>query len=176
MLMLLINKNKHITLYSLNNFTQLWGYPKNGCWGQAYAPWNSHSTHYNSCGYDLISLAADLWHHTAALKPRTAALGPHIAALKDKTDWDVAEVFTLSCCMCHTTQCNPHHGYVRFRIVLICNIDWAGMLWCFAICWVNTHISQSETTPHYRPETPSTEIPIPRKTQFKTTTPTPKPL
>ena len=41
----------------------------------------SHGTHCNSCGYDLISLAAVLWHHTAASRRRTAALGRHRGAL-----------------------------------------------------------------------------------------------
>ena len=82
---------------------------------QAHTLWNSHSTHCNSCGYDLISHPAVLWHHSAALRPRTAALGPHTAALRQPQN-------ALRCCRgFHTVLLHVPHkgirnpGYVHFR-------------------------------------------------------------
>ena len=75
---------------------QLWNHTKKRCWRRCCTTGTcsmiqSHSTHCNSWGYDLISLAVILWHHTAALRCRAAALRqPH---------------GTLSCCRgCETVS------------------------------------------------------------------------
>ena len=62
----------------------------------------SHNTNYNSWGFDLISLAAVLWHHTAALRRRAAALRCRTAALRQPNKWHMrccrgSETVTLSC-------------------------------------------------------------------------------
>ena len=90
----------------------MWGHPKNGHWRWCCATGmcsmrQSHSTHCSSWGYDLITLAAVLWHHTAALKCRPAALGHHTAALSlpqvTPRSCSSSKTVTESCCMCHTT-------------------------------------------------------------------------
>ena len=73
----------------------LWGYQKNRhcqrCCATATCSMKlSHSTHCNSCGYDLISLAAVLWHHTAALGGRAQLWESHRAPR------DVAKALRLS--------------------------------------------------------------------------------
>ena len=74
----------------------MWNHPKNRCWRRCCMTGTCcmiqfHSTHCNSCGYDWISLAAVMWHHTAALRRRAAALRCHTAALRQLQD-------TLRCC------------------------------------------------------------------------------
>ena len=70
---------------TLQIFTQLWNHPKNRRWQRCCMTGmccirQSHSTHCNSCGYDLISHAAVMWHHTAASRCPAAVLRCHTAA------------------------------------------------------------------------------------------------
>ena len=116
-------------LQSLQNFTQLWGYPKNRRWWRCCltgvcSMTQSHSTHSNSCGNALIiiSLAAVLWCHTAGFRRRTAALGCHTSALKQLQH-------TLRCCrgseavclialLCHTKAMWLLHSCALYRRAL----------------------------------------------------------
>ena len=94
---------------SIQNFELLWNHPKNRRWRRCCMTGTccmrqSHSTHCNSCGYDLISLAVVLWHHTAALRCRAAAVRCHTAAVRCHTaamrqPQDVAEALRLSHCL-----------------------------------------------------------------------------
>ena len=97
------------------DFTRLSGHTKNKRWRRccvrgACSMEQSHSTYCNSCGYYLISLAAVLWQHTAALRrpSRAAALGRHTAALQHlKASCGClrgTETVTVSCCMYHTKR------------------------------------------------------------------------
>ena len=133
---------------SLQNFELFWNHPKNRRWRRCCTTGTccmsqSYSTHCNSRGYDLISLAAVLWHHTAAVRCRTAAVRCHTAALRCHTAamrlWDCRIVLLHKLCDCCTAvretesfrhkrraSCaNPQHkiihnpGYVHFRTVLI---------------------------------------------------------
>ena len=85
---------------------------------RAHALWNSHSTHGNFCGYDLISHPAVLWHHTATLRPRTAALGQPQNALRCCRGFH-----TVLLHVPHKVIRNP--GYVHFRTAPI---------WCCRLC------------------------------------------
>ena len=95
--------------FALQNFELFWNHPKNRRWRRCCTTGTccmrqSHSTHCNSRGYDLISLAAVFWHHTAALRCRAAALRCRTAALRCHTaamrqPQDVAEALRLSHCL-----------------------------------------------------------------------------
>ena len=76
-------------LATLHNFTQSWNYPKYRRWRRWCATGmccirQSHSTLCNSCGYDLISLAAALqpWDVARRLRDVTQQLGDVVEALR----------------------------------------------------------------------------------------------
>ena len=80
----------------------------------------SHSNHCNSWGYDLISLAAVVWHHTAALRCRAAALRCHSSSDSDTATrdlkmlqrlWNCHIVLLYELCDC----CTALHQTENFR-------------------------------------------------------------
>ena len=89
----------------------------------------SNSNHCNSWGYDLISLAAVVWHHTAALRCRAAALRCHSSSETATRDlkmlqrlWNCHIVLLHELCDCRTAV-HQTENFRRKRRALCANCD-----------------------------------------------------